>query len=61
MKFDSGTEQFRDLTKGWNDTHFKKGVPFAGGDKFPLVRGKINTDKKLDVRDYMYAVQDAEE
>lgn len=54
-KFIAGIEWFRRVKEGAG--HFVKGVAFAGGAKFPLVRGEIKGKIEKDVLNFTYAVK----
>ena len=55
MTFIEGTKWFRSIVKS-PSSHFVKGVTFAGGTKFPFVRGTVNKKVEKDTLNFMYAV-----
>lgn len=60
MTFKFGTEWFRKATHKAKK-HFTKGKSFAGGTKFPLIKGKIATEPKEDTLNYFYSAEDENE
>ena len=64
-KFKFGTELTRPVIEDNKDnpSHFRKGVPFAAGDSFPLLRETLSKDAGTNEimkehLDYLYAVEE---
>lgn len=67
-KFKFGTELTRPVIEDNKDnpSHFRKGVPFAAGESFPLLRETLSKDagtheKMKEHLNYLYAVDPNEE
>ncbi len=58
MKFEAGTEILRKVEHDDLKEYHQQGRPFAGGDKFPLLRGRITKPINEDYWNYMYAVEE---